>query len=90
MAELTGISVYGLESRRRRGLGPAFFRATGTGRPVRYRLEDVTAWLDERARAAADEADTADAIAAHAARVAEAIAVGDGAVEALRKELYAT
>jgi predicted DNA-binding transcriptional regulator AlpA len=43
IAELTGMSVASVRRWRLRKIGP---RATKIGAPVRYRPEDVRAWLD--------------------------------------------
>jgi len=53
-ARLTKLSVSTLRDKRWKGTGPTFIKlAPGRGGPVRYRMRDVQAWLDERTVSAA-------------------------------------
>ena len=51
-AELLTLSSSTLNKRRTTGGGPPFVKL---GRSVRYRLADVTAWLESRVRASTSE-----------------------------------
>lgn len=48
VAKMTGFSIRTLQSWRTRGGGPRFVKISA--RCVRYRIEDVEAWIDERLR----------------------------------------
>lgn len=50
-------SVGTLKNWRAQGIGPQYIK-TSDGGSVLYRIEDVTAWLEERAAAANDSAGT--------------------------------
>jgi len=54
LAELLGMTRTAVYNMRHRGGGPRSIRIDA--RSVRYRPEDVEAWLEERAAAAASEA----------------------------------
>ena len=48
VAKMTGFSIRPLQSWRTRGGGPRFVKISA--RCVRYRIEDVETWIDERLR----------------------------------------
>ena len=45
-ADFTSISVQELERLRREGGGPPFYRPPNSPRLVRYKVEDICAWMD--------------------------------------------
>jgi predicted DNA-binding transcriptional regulator AlpA len=45
IAEMLGVSVRTLQMRRMRQLDPPYYKV---GKSVRYRLDDVTAWLENQ------------------------------------------
>lgn len=86
VAQLAGLTPRAVKARRTRGLAPAYFR--GPRNQALYRVEDVGAWLDERAGVLEDEAAVAARGAEHARQVARALDFGDDAVDAVRRELF--
>lgn len=86
VAQLAGLTPHAMKARRKRDLAPVYFR--GPRNQALYRVEDVEAWLEERAGLLEDEAALAARGAEHARRVARALDVGNDAVDAVRRELF--